>query len=62
MKMPKPTTATWGKKSKLLPSKAGLNALDKSQRTLMDYSKEVPTNPVDQPHPLLIDLARLRSQ
>jgi len=58
MKMPKPSGATWGKKSKLLPSKSGLNALNKSNRTLMDYSKEVPTNPADNRSPLLIDLMR----
>ena len=58
MKVPKPTPASWGKKSKLLPSKSGLNMLGKSQRTIQDYSKQVPTNPTDSPHPLLVDLMR----
>jgi hypothetical protein len=56
--MPKPAGATWGKKSKLLPSKSGLNVLNKSNRTLMDYSKQVPTNPADNQSPLLVDLMR----
>ena len=60
--MPKPSVATWGKKSKLLPKRAALDALNKSPRTINDYAKEVPTNPVDNPHPLLVDLMRVRSQ
>ena len=58
LKPHKPSKASWGKQSKLLPSKAGLNLLGKSQRTLMDYSKQVPTNPTDDPNPLLVNLMR----
>ena len=56
--MKKPTISTFGKKSKLLPTKAGLNQLGKSKRTLLDYSKQVPTNPIDDQSPLLINLMR----
>lgn len=61
MKMPKPAGSTWGKKSKLLPSKAGLNTLAKSPRTINDYAKQVPTNPRDNQSPLLVDLLKKRS-
>lgn len=58
MKFPKATTSTWGKKSKLLPTKTGLNTLNKSPRSVMDYAKQVPTIPTDDPNPLLVDLMR----
>lgn len=54
----KAPSVNWGKKSKLLPSKTGLKELDKSQRTLTDYTKQVPTNPKDEPVPLLQKLRR----
>jgi hypothetical protein len=53
-----PRTSRFGKKSRLLPNKAGLNDLGKSGRTIVDYSKQVPTNPADNPSPLLINLMR----
>jgi hypothetical protein len=56
--MKKPTFTTMGKKSKLLPSRTAMNQLGKSQRTLLDYAKQVPTNPADEKSPLLINLMR----
>jgi hypothetical protein len=58
LKIPKPKDTRWGKRSKLLPSKSGLNALNRSNRTITDYSKQVPTNPVDEANPLLVNLMR----
>jgi hypothetical protein len=56
-----PKGASWGKKSKLLPSKSGLNELGKTNRTIMDYSKQVPTNPsAPQMSPLLVNLPNRR--
>jgi hypothetical protein len=49
-----------GKEHKLLPSKAGLNTLAQSQRTLLDYSKQVPTQNQTDANPLIVDLARKR--
>lgn len=48
----------WGKKSKILPSKQGLANLGKSQRTVLDYSKEVPTLNDQEENPLLVNLMR----
>lgn len=56
MKMPRPASTKWGKQSKLLPSKTGLNVLGKSPRTINDYAKQVPTNPADNASPLLVNL------
>lgn len=55
MKIPQQKPTKWGSKSGLLPSKKGLNVLGKSNRTINDYAKQVPTNP-DTDKPLLLDL------
>lgn len=36
-----------GKKSRQLPSRSGLNQLDKTDRTINDYSKATPLNPTE---------------
>lgn len=51
-----PKSAMIGKNAQLLPAKSALNALGKTNRTIVDYSKQVPTNPVDNPQPLLVNL------
>lgn len=55
-----PGVTTWGKKSKLLPNRAALNTINRSQHTLLDYSKETPTNLTDPiaGSPLLVNLMR----
>lgn len=56
MKIPRSKPTMWGSKSKLLPNKTALNVLNKSNRTINDYSKQVPTNPASSDQPLLIGL------
>lgn len=42
-----------------LPKKSALNQLvTKPNRTILDYSKMVPTQPTSDPNPLLVDLMR----
>lgn len=48
----------WGKKSALLPNKTSLNSLNRTQRTIVDYAKRVPTNPAVPDSPLLVNLMR----
>jgi hypothetical protein len=57
-KMPKPNKPSIGKTSKLLPNRGALNQLaGLPSRSLLDYSKEVPTqNPTS--GPLLVDYMR----
>lgn len=38
---------TVGKKTRQLPSRGGLNDLDKSKRTIADYAKATPINPLE---------------
>lgn len=41
------------KKSRLLPTPGGLKDLDKTERTILDYAKALPTQP-DVPDPNII--------
>jgi hypothetical protein len=46
-----------GKKTRQLPTRGGLNDLDKSQRTIVDYSKASPLKP-DEASPNVIQNLR----
>lgn len=47
-----------GKKSRTLPTRGGLNDLGKSKRTITDYSKASPMNPIE-PNPAEVKILEL---